>query len=369
MPPPTIGNGTLHRLSELRTAGQPVLSLYLDLDPERFPTTASREAQLSALLSKARHADADEDAKRIERLLADNRDLVRGAQALAVFSSAGAGLLETVKLTRPVEPMVVLDSVPWLEPLATMVASGDWGVAVVSRSGARLFRGGPHALAEFDTIESDVHGRHSQGGWSQARYERGIEEEVALHVREAAAHLLRAHRRRKFDHLVIVAGSELQPVIADSLHSDLTQVLSGFVEADLEHASARDIAHAIGPVIEQSDRNRESSLLWELDESIATGGHAVAGLDEVLRMLERHRVETLMIVDGAALKAGRCPKCGRLFASREGRCEVDGSTLAEVDAAQHTIDLAAELGAEVVVVRHEPEELARRGSIAALLRW
>lgn len=369
MPPPTVGNGTLHRLSELRTVGQPVLSLYLDLNPRRFPTTASREAQLSALLSKARREDADEDATRIERLLADDRDLTRGARALAVFSSAGAGVLEAVKLSRPVEPMVVLDTVPWLEPLATMIASGDWGVAVVSRSCARLFRGGPHALAEFETIESDVHRRHSQGGWSQARYERGIEEEVAAHVREAAAHLLRAHRRRKLDHLVIVASSELQPVISESLHSDLTQVLTGFVEGDLEHGSARDIAHAIAPVIEQADRNRESALLWELEESIATGGHAVAGLDEVLRMLEQRRVETLLVAEGAKLVGARCPKCGRLYADPSGDCEVDGSILEEVDAAEHAIDRAAERGAEVVMVSHEPEELGRRGSIAALLRW
>jgi len=369
MPPPTIGNGTLHRLSELSTAGQPVLSLYLDLDPHRFPTTASRESQLSALLSKARRADAEEDAKRIERLLSDDRDLIRGAQALAVFSSAGAGVLETVKLSLPVEPMVVLDTVPWLEPLAAMVASGDWGVAVVSRSGARLFRGGPHALAEFEAIESEVHRRHSQGGWSQARYERGIEEEVAVHVREVAEHLLRAHRRRRFDHLVIVASSELQPVISESLHTDLSQVLAGFVEADLEHASERDIAHAITPVVEQADRNRESSLLWELEESLAVGGHAVAGLDEVSRMLDEERVETLLIADGASLAGGRCPKCGRLFADPNGSCKVDGSDLEEVDAAQHAIDLAAERKAEVFVVSHEPEELARRGSIAALLRW
>ncbi len=299
MPPPTIGNGTLHRLSELRTGGHRVLSLYLDLDPRRFPTPATRDAELSALLGKARRQKADADARRIEALLGENHDLVRGARALAIFSSAGADILEAVKLSRGVEPMVVLDTVPWLEPIASMVASGDWGVAVLSRSSARLLRGGPKALAEFDAVRSDVHRRHSQGGWSQARYQRGIEQEVHVHVSEALEHLLRAHRRRPFDHLVIVASEELQPVIEQGLHSDLERVLTGFVEADLEDASPVEVAAAIAPVVEQADRNREISLLWELEEAISTGGHAVAGLDEVLAMLDRDRVETLLIAAGA----------------------------------------------------------------------
>lgn len=346
-----------------------MLSVYLDLDPQRFPTPASRDAQLSSLLSQARRDDAEEDARRVQTLLQSDRNLMRGAHALAVFSSAASGVLEAVKLSRAVEPMAVVDTVPWLEPMAAMVASGDWGVAVVSRSSARLFRGGPKALAKFESIDSEVHGRHAQGGWSQARYQRSIEEDVATHVREVCGHLLRAHRRKPFDHLVIVASNELQPLVEQALHSDLAQVLTGYVEADLERASAPEITHAIAPIVEQSDRNREGALLWELEEAIGTGGHAVVGLEEVLSMLQQDRVETLLIEDGAKLIAGRCPRCGRLSASPGGVCRIDGETMEEVDGAVHAIDFAAERSVEVVVVRHEPEELAQRGSIAALLRW
>jgi hypothetical protein len=35
-------------------------------------------------------------------------------------------------------PLAVLDTVPWLEPLAAMLTTGDWGVAVLSRRGAPL---------------------------------------------------------------------------------------------------------------------------------------------------------------------------------------------------------------------------------------
>ncbi len=369
MPPPTIGNGTLHRLGALQTGGHRVLSLYLDLDPTAFPTPAAREAEISSLLAEARRQHAERDADRIQRLLAANGDLLRGARALAVFSSAAADVLETVKLSRRVEPMVVVDSVPWLEPLASLVASGDWGVAIVSRNAARLLRGSPRALAEFDGLLSDVHGQHSQGGWSQARYQRGIEEEVAAHVRQVAEHLLRAHRRRPFDHLVIVAAEELQGVIEHSLHSDLTKILTGFVDADLEQASEAEIAEAIQPVLEQAEREREERLMGELQEELATGGRAAGGLDEVLETLEADRVQTLLVADGASLHAGRCPRCGALYSDWNGTCRLDGAQLQKVDAAEHAVKAAAARSAQVLVVRREREALLERGGIAALLRW
>lgn len=106
------------RLWQLDWHGHPVLSVYLDLDPTRFPTPAARDTQLSALLSKARREAPEKDVGPIRALLDSEPAIARGAQGLAIFSSADADVLEAVRLPRPVEPMAVVDTVPWLEPLA-----------------------------------------------------------------------------------------------------------------------------------------------------------------------------------------------------------------------------------------------------------
>ena len=250
-----------------------------------------------------------------------------------------------------------------------MVSPGDWGVAVVSRSAARLFRGGRQRLTEFAAVHDELHRRHAQGGWSQANFQRGIEEEVALHVRGVADRLLRAHLRRPFEHLVIVASDELRPVIEHSLHSELMEVLAGSVEADLEHAPTADIAQAVAPVIERADRDRERALVAQLEQALGTGGAAAAGLDEVLSTLEQQRVGTLLVPERSSVKAGLCPMCGRLSAADDGRCPLDGAALAEVDAVEHAIEEAAHRSGRVVVVRHETDWLIEHGGIAALLRW
>ncbi len=254
-----VSASTLERLGRIKAEGNPVLSVYLDLDPSRFPTPGARDAELSALLAGA---GADElDVKHVREAVRTHPELAHGAHGLAIFSCAASGVLEALAVPEPVEPLVVVDSVPWLEPLAAMLASEDWGVAVLSRRDARLFRGGRDGLIEFAAVSDELHRRHAQGGWSQANLQRGIEQQVSEHARHAAELLLRAHRRRPFDHVVIVASDRLWPVIEKSLHQDLRDRLAGVVARDLEHASERDIARAVAPVIDGAELERERSLI------------------------------------------------------------------------------------------------------------
>jgi len=364
-----FGGDTLERLARLDTHGQPVLSLYLDLDPARFPTPDTRETQLGALFDEARREGAGHEVDRVRAWLDADRAIRRGARGLAIFSSTKGGILEALHLPAPVEPLAVVDTVPWLEPLAAIVSPGDWGVAVVSRRAARLFRGGPGGLAEFATIDDRLHRRHAQGGWAQARFGRGIEEQVAAHVRGVADRLLRAHQRRPFEHLVIICSDELRPVIRHSLHHELLDVLAAAVDANLEHAAVDRIAEVAAPVLEQAEREREHALVEVLDQTLATGSAAAAGLDEVLSTLEQRRVDTLLVPVRSDIKAGLCPTCGRLSTADDGRCPLDGAVLAEVDAVEQAVEEAARQSAQVVVSHHELEWLHRHGEIAALLRW
>lgn len=363
-----LGTGTLRRLSRLETDDGQLLSVYLDLDVTSFPTPVEREAQLSALLSHAGAGDAD--AERVRELLRARADLVRGAQGLAIFSCADREMLEAVPLPDRVEPMAVVDAVPWLEPLTAMITSENWGVAVVNRRAARLFRGGPRSLVEFATVDHEVHRRHAQGGWSQARFQRAIEEQVAQHVRQTAERIARAHRRRPFDQLVVVASDELWPEVEARLDHDLRERLAGHVDLNLEHAAPEEIARAVAPLVEAAERERERELVARLREFLGVGGRAAAGLDEVLATLEQERVEVLILAEGASLVADQCPTCGRLSASAQDHCPLDGARLARVDAVEHAVKRAAGGSvADIVVVRHEAAALKQHGSIAALLRW
>jgi len=61
-----VGIDTFERLAHLDPRGHPILSVYVDLDPTRFPTPDTRDSELGALLDSARHQAASEDADRVE---------------------------------------------------------------------------------------------------------------------------------------------------------------------------------------------------------------------------------------------------------------------------------------------------------------
>jgi peptide chain release factor subunit 1 len=361
-----VSTRTLEELGRIGWTGEPVLSVYLDLDPSRFPTPATRDVELSALLGGA---DADElDVKHVREVVRSHPELERGAHGLAIFSCAASAILEVVPVPEAVEPLAVVDSVPWLEPLAAMLTSDDWGVAVMSRREARLFRGGRDGLIEFVGVRDELHRRHAQGGWSQARFERGIEQQVAEHARHTAELLLRAHRARPFDRIVIVCSDELWPVLEKSVHQDLRDRLAGVVPQDLEGASVREIAQAVAPLIETAELEHEQALSSRLEQALATGGAAAAGLDQVLERLEDGRIDTLLIGGHARLSGGSCPTCGHLYAAL-GECPVDGASLIPVDAGEHLVAQAARLSIPVVIPRVESDALQAHGGVAAILRW
>ena len=360
---------TLEQLARFDTHGELVLSVYIDLDPSQFPTPETRASQLGSLLDAARRQNAAEDADRVEAWLTAEPEIARGARGLAIFSSHSNGLLEAVRLTKSVEPLAMVDAIPWLEPLAATISPGGWGIAIVSRRSARLLRGGPDGLAEFAVITDQLHRRHAQGGWSQARFQRGIEDRVAEHVRGVSDRLVRAHRRSPFEHLVIACAGEVRPMIEHSLESELKDILVGIVERDLEHASVEQIAGIVAPLVGRVQRDRERELVARLEEGLGTGGPAAAGLDEVISTLEQQRVAVLLVPDRGALPAGLCPTCGRLSADGERTCPLDGALLAPVNAIEQVIESAGKQAAQVVVVRDQRDWLRDHGDIAALLRW
>jgi peptide chain release factor subunit 1 len=256
-----------------------------------------------------------------------------------------------------------------MEPVDPLSAPERWCALLISRRASRVFMGTREHLIEVAAVLDDVHRRHAQGGWSQARYQRGIEEEAQEHIRRTCTILFKRLQRRAFDRLLVAGPAELHPRVERELHPELRRRLAGFFEIDVERASSDEIHRRAMPLIETAERGREHEALGRLDEGPAPAGHAAAGLDEVLELLNEGRVQTLLIAQGFAAQGFVCSHCGRLTAGGS-LWAVDGATPEHrEDIVESAIELALDRSTEVLVVRHELEELAAHGSIAALLRY
>lgn len=243
MAPPLVGTGTLRRLGELETGRLPVLSVYLGLDCAGYPSAAARERELDGLVADVERRTVEAELSRLHEMLRCVPAFAYGTRSLALFSSAKGSAFAAVPLPSAVEPMAVIDILPWLEPLAGIFSPGDHAVAVIDRRTARLFRGAPQMLVEFATVHDQRHRKPTLG--AKPTSSSPAEEHLTEHAGRLAALLLRAHRRREFDELVLIAPGELWPVIEAALHSDLRGRLAGLVELDLMDAPAQEVARAV----------------------------------------------------------------------------------------------------------------------------
>ncbi len=376
-----LDRGKLRELANLHPEGAKVLSLYLNLDPTEFASPQARSTEIHSLLDEAdrrlrngNHLTHEEkihvreDVQRVRDWFDGPDFSAKGAHGLAIFCSGPAGVFEVLKLPRPVDTGVAIDDKPFIEPLADLAFSGSWAVFLVNRKLARILRGSRERLDEVAYITDDVHGWHDKGGWSQARYQRGIEKEADDHVKNAAEELFRRFQRTPFDKLLIGCTAEMCNDVEKRLHPYLQQRIVGRIDIDVENTNPDQVLEVAAPKMEDEDRKREREVLDRLSEGLGTGGRAAAGLDEVLDMLNQRRVEVLMFEQGLTAPGVLCPQCG--WTGGQGTtCPIDDTRLDERDdVIESAVELAITQSAEVIPVRYY-DDLDGKGSIAALLRF
>src|SRR5215210_9406239 len=360
----------LRRLAEIQLERPLVLSLYFDFNPSEFATPPARATAVRSVLDAADRAlrerndelghaertDLQGSLEQARELLSN--DLTDVPPGLAVFVSRGQGLFEAIGLARPVPNCVAIDRSPLVGPLTGVAQRERWCVVLVSRRDARVFRGSTDGLREIEQIRDDVPGQHDQGGWSQARYQRSVEKEVADHLKNSAERLLQHWKRQPFQRLVLGGPREVVAEFEGKLHDYLADCVAGHIEVDVESASPQQVLEASRDLFESLEEQHEREALARLDE----GSRGVAGVEEVLPPLNERRVEALLLEEGRSAPGSLCPACGWLGPVSERRCPIDGTKLeARDDITEPAIELAIQQSAEVLPVRRLAEELRERG--------
>jgi peptide chain release factor subunit 1 len=348
----TITRGRLRRLAELRPDRGRVLSVFFNLDPSEFATPPARATEVNSVVTdaarkveEAEGLDHEErqqlraDVERVREVLRGSDVASNGTQGLAVFACAFEGLLEVVRLAHPIESRVLVDDHPCVEPLVRNGSSERWCVLLVNRRTARIFLGTPDGLEETDRITDDVHQQHDQGGWSQANYERSVEQDKLNHLLHATDTLFTRFKRRPFDHLLVGAPQELVGEAEQRLHPYLRARLAGRLGVDVENSSPHDVQAAAAEVVERHVAAVEREALDRMQQGVGRGDRGAARLEPVLEALRQHRVEVLLLA-----------------------ADFDAPELDDV------LELAIKQSAQVMVLRHH-DDLAMHGGIGAVLRF
>jgi peptide subunit release factor 1 (eRF1) len=388
----------MRRIREaLGTTQEPLLSLYLDVNPAK-PENAGRAYALRAK-DAMKALGVPEDLQ--ERVLEVLKNQVLQAKTAVFF--AGKGLFETLLLQVEL-PLVstlkttfleekanrlLTDGVlahygePFLLPLAYALDEYErYGVVYLDQERWRVFEvflgeieEVSDAFLALDTdawrrLSLDAPGRRfnlagiSRGGAGQDLFAKRLAAWEERFYKTLAHELEKLWEARGFTRLVLMGPEEHTKLFLGYLPRRLKERVAALLPS-LPHPGATpgEVLKRLEPVLEEAERRGEVELLKRLEEAYPK---AVFG-PEVLERVQEGRVE-LWVLPWHLEQ--RVYACGELYFAEEARALATCETPEAKPLALVLPELSAGYAAKVEFVRGEAEaRLLERGGMAALLRW
>lgn len=222
-------------------------------------------------------------------------------------------------------------------------------------------------------VSDEIPGRHDQGGWSQARYQRHHEFHVLGHLKRTLDTLDDYLESSPFQRLIVAGPEEVRAQFVEILPTPLRDRLIATVSCP-PTASRVEVMAAVAPAILDFERSQEEALVAQISELADASGRAVLGMEATLEVVVDGRVHQLAIADSVSAAGRECLACGHLDAERIDSCPRCGAGLSSLDDVDDIIERAAETvyaqGGRVEVVFGDPcEKLVARGGLGALLRF
>lgn len=370
-----VNRADIRSLVDRPPTGVPVTSVYLNTDGAQFPKPSDYETRLDALLRDARRQAERLGESGREAVRADasairhwvRTDFQRGdVRGLGLFSSSGE-VFETVQVGIPVRNIARVNQTPYVVPLEALLSRHQSvGLVLIERDKARVFRYRLGRAEEWFGLESDVHGQHEKGGWSQARFQRNIAHEVAQHFKEAAEILRKAHHTDPFDVLVLAGAQPETAEFSRHLHPYLSKVLYPDPVSLPSTPSADDLKARFIQAEQHLVSSRRAERLQRLAAAQGQAERAARGIRHVLEAVNSGRVEVLFVVEGAGVPGFRSAT-GALTLHRD-EAEAYGRPVEAVpDIIDEIIEAAVRSDADIELFR---DSVRLDGHpVAALLRF
>lgn len=365
----------LKRLSAFEPSDAPVLSLYLDLRPgqhgranyETFLRKVFPE-RVRVLKGDARQS-FDTDVEKITAYLANLSASPRG---LAVFACSAKDFFETVELDVPVEHhWLFVGSVPHLYPLMRLNDQFPrYAALILDTNAARLFVFGLGTVETQTEVRNSKTRRGALGGWSQARYQRHVDNIHLQHMKEVVSVLDRVVREESLSRIVVACDAVSRPMLMEQLPKHLAGKVIDLMALDINTPEHEVLSRTL-EALREHDADTDAAQVTRMFDAWNAGGLAVAGPEATLQALQQGQVEELLITATPELL-----RRAKTLTSDVTPAPVDIDTSAPapgVEADRHRLADHFVVHAHMTSARirfvEDPALLADVGGVGALLRF
>jgi len=364
----------LRELMEFRSAGTPVLSLYLNVDPTQQKADQYK-LRLRSLLKKAAGKASSQDISAIERYFDFEFDWQ--AKGIAVFSCQDEEFWRAYPMAVPVENRVYVYNRPYIKPLTDVIDAYErYGVILVDREGARFYKFNLGELEEAtgvlgEEVKRLKHGTGSAAGRRGGKTPAGRREEGVAYrnLKDAAGSAVGFFEGSGITRLVLGGTEETLAQFQELLPKAVQGRVIGSFSISSDASEAEVQAHSM-EVIEAAAQKREAERVKQLIAGWKRDSGSTVGLAGILAALQEGRVGILLVSAGYEASGYRCQNCHYLTLRDNGQtCALCGGTLEAIpDVVDNAVHRALKQGVEVEIVRGI-DELVKVGSIGGILRY
>lgn len=304
-------NKLIEKLAAFNPGEAKIISIYLDAQVnqngrEDYPIWLKKQFSEHAFPfehDSEKLRQYNETVERINDFLENEAD--DAANGIAVFAEVGnEKFFETVQIDEPFphNRFFVFDR-PHIFPLVRIAEQNPkYAVLWADTNKADIYVfGGDKILsnqtgAKVEEIENTVTNRTKVGGWSQARYQRHVENFHLQHAKETIEELEKLMRDEKIEHLVL-CGDEttIMPILRPQLSKAADEKVVAVLNMS-QYASEAEIREktreAMG--IENAVRDKQK-VETAFNAAKSSAGLGTIGVEETLAALSNGQVEELLI--------------------------------------------------------------------------
>lgn len=368
----------LDRLADFEPTTFPVLSLYLNMQPDQHGRTPDLkpylEREFKALArtwqpGTPERESFDRDAERIISFLEERID--PSTNGLAVFACSAVNFFEIIQMEAPIaEHRIYVYNQPHLYQLALVDNENPSYAAVLTNANwARIFIFGFGRKLQDANVKGKKMHRVKVGGWSQARYQRRVENAQQHHAKEVAEQLARIVREDRVTQVVVAGDSETVPVLMQELPQDIRELVVDGPKLARD-ASEQEIFSATMEKIKEETAKSDAEKVERLLETYRARGLAVVGPEATLEALVNGQVDE-MLLSKLLEKTNEEPVPVEAIIAPEipdSKGGTESEELREVSLPDLLVTKAKQTDADIVFIQ-DSTLLESVGGVGAFLRW
>ena len=331
------------------------VSLYFDGKERRL--IRRREHTIHSVLDKDERDNFEKTMSVIKSYLANQKSF-----NIALFASEKYAFFKAVKFTIQPPNALIVDSSPYIKPLAEVADRWKpFTLVLLNSHHAKIYAVTCGAIEKEEELSAEIMNKHKKGGWSQARFQRLRKGSIHTFFLEVAEAL-----QMNLVGKVILAGPgkakhDFRKTLSKGLQSRIVTLLD--TEIDHDGELIRDSINLMA----ETEKTKRRDILEQLKKEILTDGLAVYGIDDTKAAVKNGQVEMLVVEKNYGLKGWICEKCQLVGTGGISRCPNCTDNVSEVDVVEEIIEFAERTGAIVRFI--EGDDMDKFGHIAAILRY